>query len=438
MRCEAAKGSAPSEAVTARAKASYNQGLNLENRAEWRAALNAFLTTVTVQPKLASAWAELGKCYANLHDYKHAEHCFRFALTMALDKEDLNSCLSGLMHCEWKNGELEEVQQTRREYVAKFPKAPDVKRVMDEIKYYDQDFATTRETEKGSYPRHYLFRSWINSGMPKMPITVSISASKLSRINKSYKKAISTRYQDLAKRAFLLWSSATGGTLVFDFIANPADAQINCEWTNNLKERGNSFEAGHCDTIRSGSLRTEKQRPLIFVGSNLTETDTSFYNICVHEIGHALGLMHSSNPQDVMYSMGGPQDAHQFAVLSKQDINRVRTIYTNPGRAAQLALNFGTAAFLEHDYETAYSLLSETEKKNLSMEQFERELEKQDVGPRPDSIVIDCLQGDLHYNRTNFIVLGRNQKNERSYYLIQTVQLPDGSFKINKASRDPY
>ena len=109
---------------------------------------------------------------------------------------------------------------------------------------------------------------------------------------------------------------------MFDFIANPADAQINCEWTNNLKERGNSFEAGHCDTIRSGSLRTEKQRPLIFVGSNLTETDTSFYNICVHEIGHALGLMHSSNPQDVMYSMGGPQDAHQFACLLYTSIAR--------------------------------------------------------------------------------------------------------------------
>jgi hypothetical protein len=264
-----------------------------------------------------------------------------------------------------------------------------------------------------------------------MPIKASISASKLMSPSKSYTKVVSDRYAALAKRAFLAWSSATDGTLIFDFVSNPADAQINCEWTNNLKERAHSFASGHCETILKGrSIWLAKQRALTYVGANLVASDMEFYNTCLHEIGHALGLNHSSHPEDVMYSGGRVTSAHAFAVLSKLDVYRVRKIYTYPFQSAQLALQYASAAFVDDDYDAAYKLLSETETKNKSLEQFQQALADQDHDPKPESLEIYRLYRDYHPGRITFILLARNHKTEQRYYFVQTVTMPDGVFRI--------
>ena len=53
-----------------------------------------------------------------------------------------------------------------------------------------------------------------------------------------------------------------------------------------------------------------------------------FFEICLHEMGHALGLQHSSNPADVMYFSGQTRtDKKATTQLSARDVERIRQLY---------------------------------------------------------------------------------------------------------------
>lgn len=203
----------------------------------------------------------------------------------------------------------------------------------------------------------------------KMPIAVYIDENNV----KSYRKF----YKDAAIDGFKEWEKASEGRIKFQFIDEPAKADIKVVWAEDfydfpwepdLKKEDLSAEkermkyqkasaltqAGSVVAMIIGSLvgvpfvgglgalgtsvaspllqykgtKIEKLSPDLEIGVKPAEglsddaARTRIKQIAIHQMGHALGIFgHSKDPKDIMF------DNFTAIQLSERDINTIREIY---------------------------------------------------------------------------------------------------------------
>jgi hypothetical protein len=107
-----------------------------------------------------------------------------------------------------------------------------------------------------------------------------------------------TADSELAQWAFLAWQQASTGQLALTQVQEEQKAQIRLYWAGAREGLYGEARPIIVDGKRGAEVYV---RPAGSTGDPLLR-DTVVYLTCLHETGHALGLAHTANFDDIMYS----------------------------------------------------------------------------------------------------------------------------------------
>jgi tetratricopeptide (TPR) repeat protein len=135
--------------------------------------------------------------------------------------------------------------------------------------------------------------------------------------------------ESTAKSAFAEWEKASKGKVRFLFVEKENDADIKFRWTAEVQDLSQAAEGGETRVIRGfGGTRTTKIQVLTKKQDGSKLPGPLLRVICLHEIGHGLGMMgHSKNADDIMYA--STPIAYERSELSKRDSNTLCRLYSD-------------------------------------------------------------------------------------------------------------
>jgi hypothetical protein len=144
---------------------------------------------------------------------------------------------------------------------------------------------------------------------------------------------------ELAQWAMEAWQAASGGKLTLEKAASRESAHIRLYWTGGRVGLYGEARPIVVDGVRGAEVYVVTPDP----GRDPILRDAVVYLTCVHETGHALGLEHTREFADIMYSfqyggdiveyfgryrrkLAGRTDIHKTSALSDDDRKQLRRL----------------------------------------------------------------------------------------------------------------
>lgn len=166
------------------------------------------------------------------------------------------------------------------------------------------------------------FYGW---NLDAMPLKVYIGDGRGVR---GYRKNDDT----ILNNSFAEWTKATDGHITFTRVDNLADANIECIWIDDPKDfpQNRGLEAGEAVPILDSDGYIVSSKLFLLTRDRNDKgsvDDLVMHTICLHEIGHTLGLLgHSDVAGDVMYFTANGQKV-QDPHLTQRDVNTLAKLY---------------------------------------------------------------------------------------------------------------
>jgi predicted Zn-dependent protease len=213
-----------------------------------------------------------------------------------------------------------------------------------------QDTASITTPEPNTNSTRYEGGKWISGS------TVTWSIANAPGTEKEpYSGYIGQEYKGYIERSFQTWSAASG--LTFQEVTDSQAADIRLGWGQ--FDTASSGVVGHtgCQAIDgamlpNGIIRLEDpaQTPLTKGDNGIltySGTTASFYQVALHEIGHALGLDDNNDPASIMYF----EAIGSKTALSNNDVAGIQSLYASS--PAQKPVLQASAAMISQSPESA-------------------------------------------------------------------------------------
>lgn len=174
----------------------------------------------------------------------------------------------------------------------------------------------------------------------EFPITVYIPPV-------NFKGAQSETYHAWVRESFAAWTQQLPG-LRFKYVNKPEEASMQIQWLEAFSQEDSAWgKATLPQAYTDPKTRQIKHRSKILlatraqIGTGFSSTEPvlfsqqEFVAIATHEVGHALGLLHSDSDQDLMYPAIMRLTAASSWGLSQRDILTLKRIYALPRQIKQ-------------------------------------------------------------------------------------------------------
>lgn len=125
-------------------------------------------------------------------------------------------------------------------------------------------------------------------------------------------------FPEAVRQAFAEWST-TGIPLRFAYVSRPGDADVRVRWTDHLDRKTGSTT---WRTDRTGWLTSSDITLATHISDGHILDSRGMRAIALHEVGHALGLSHSSDGHDVMAPLV------RVDGISDTDRNTIKLLYS--------------------------------------------------------------------------------------------------------------
>jgi tetratricopeptide (TPR) repeat protein len=223
------------------------------------------------------------------------------------------------------SGKIQESINAYGEFLSRFPKDREAPRVRAAIQTMEREAKADKRSRATDSSDDYYAETTVNGPRrwraSEMPIRIYVKPGAGVPGFKPY-------YDDLLKQSAQEWVDASDGNVSVEYVTSPSKAQINFWWSDNPADVSNRAEGGEAKiyvredgTIASGKIvvLTIPITPLRPITDNLVRF------VCLHEIGHVLGISgHSTKPNDVMFfSTSVTDDRKELSSRDKKTLSRL-------------------------------------------------------------------------------------------------------------------